>query len=123
VCRFKIVSTIPTDEKSLALLTQGDSWLRATNYSSLMPAKTDPKSFELLRVWVANRGQHVSLRADVWKDPAAWGLMLADLARHIANSYQQDAGLDRLKTLRVIKAALEAELKSPTDDPSGHVLT
>jgi len=84
-------------------------------------AKTDPKSFELLRVWVANKGQHVSLRAGVWKDPAAWGLMLADLARHVANSYQQDAGLDRLKTLQRIKAALDTELESPTDEPSGQI--
>src|SRR5271169_2648745 len=81
--------------------------------------RTDPKSFELLRVWVANKGQHVSLRAGVWKDPALWGLMLADLAWHVANSYQQDAGLDRLETLQRIRAALDAELASPTDEPSG----
>jgi hypothetical protein len=74
-------------------------------------AKTDPKSFEL-GVWVANKGQQVSLRAGVWKDPAAWGLMLADLARHVANSYQQDDGFDRLKTLQRIKIAFDAELAS-----------
>jgi hypothetical protein len=84
-------------------------------------AKKDPKSFELLRVWVANHGQHVSLRAGVWDDPAAWGLMLADLARHIANSYQEDEGLDRLQVLHRIKAALNAELASPTDEPSGEI--
>jgi len=47
--------------------------------------------------------------------------MLADLARHVANSYHQDAGLDRVKTLRRIKEALDAELGSPTDEPSGQV--
>ena len=84
-------------------------------------AKTDPRSFELLRVWVANKGQHVSLRAGVWKDPAAWGLMLADLARHVADSYQQVAGFDRLQTLQRIKAALDAEFGSPTNEPSGQI--
>lgn len=82
-------------------------------------AKHDPKSFELLRVWVANKGQHVSLRTGVWKDPAAWGVMLSDLMQHIANSYHQDQGLDRIKTLQRIKAGLDAELGSPTDRPSG----
>src|SRR5262249_5108300 len=82
-------------------------------------AKNDPNSFELLRVWVANRGQHVSLRVGVWNDPAAWGIMLADLARHVANSYEQDVGLDRLQTLQRIKAAFDAEMTSPTDTPSG----
>ena len=85
------------------------------------PAKHDPRSFELLRVWVANKGQHVSLRAGVWKDPAAWGVMLSDLMRHIANAYQQDQGLDLATTLQRIKAGLDAELSSPTDRPSGHI--
>jgi hypothetical protein len=84
-------------------------------------AREDPKAFELLRVWVANKGQHVSLRVDVWKDPAAWGIVLADLARHVANSYQQDTGHDRLGTLKRIRAALDAELGSPTDEPSGQI--
>jgi hypothetical protein len=84
-------------------------------------ARKDTKSFELLRVWVANKGQHVSLRSGVWNNPAAWGIMLADLAKHVANAYHQDAGLDRLKTLQQIKAALDAELASPTDEPSGQI--
>jgi len=49
------------------------------------------------------------------------GIMLADLARHVANAYQHDVGLDQLKTLRRIKAALDAELGSPTDEPSGQI--
>ena len=69
-------------------------------------AKKDRQAFELVRVWVANKGQHVSLRAGAWDDPAFYGIMLADLAGHIANAYEQDAGLDRLKTLQRIKASL-----------------
>ena len=82
-------------------------------------AKTDPKSFELLRVWVANKGQHVSLRVGVWSEPAAWGIMLADLAKHIVNSYEKDAALDRLKVLQRIKAAFDTELANATDEPTG----
>jgi hypothetical protein len=84
-------------------------------------AKIDEGSFELLRVWVANKAQHVSLRSAVWKDPAAWGIMLADLAKHVANSYEQEAGLDRARTLRRIKDAIDVELGSPTDEPSGQL--
>jgi len=83
--------------------------------------KQDPNSFELLRVWVANKGQHVTLRTEVWNDPAAWGLMLADLARHVANAYEQIDGLDRAKVLERIKAGFEAESGSPTHDHSGRV--
>ena len=84
-------------------------------------AKKDPESFELVRVWVAHKAQHVSLRSGVWSDPAAWGLMLADLARHVASSYQQSEGFDRLEALQRIKLAFELELMSPTDDPSGQI--
>jgi hypothetical protein len=82
-------------------------------------AKHDPKSFELLRVWIAEEGQHVSLRCGVWDDPAAWGLLLADLARHIVNTYEQTVTLDRPQILQRIKEAFDAELESPTDTPLG----
>lgn len=85
-------------------------------------ANDDPDSFEILRVWVAHKRQHVSLRTGVWKDAAAWGLMLADLARHIANAYEQEEGRDRLETLQRIKAGFDAELGSPTDTPTGKIL-
>lgn len=84
-------------------------------------ARKDPKSFELLRVWVANKGQHVSLRAGVWNDSAAWGIMLADLARHVANSYAQNSGIDPQKTLQRIRSAFDVELALPTDVPSGEM--
>jgi hypothetical protein len=82
-------------------------------------AKADLKSFELLRVWIANKGQHVSLRVGTWTDPAAWGIMLADLAKHIVNSYDQDMALEKRQTLLRIRAAFDAELMKPTDNPTG----
>lgn len=75
----------------------------------------DPESLEILRVWIANADQHVSLRGGVWQDPAAWGLMLADIARHVASSYREDMGFDRYQALKRIKAAFDIELASPTE--------
>ncbi len=85
-------------------------------------AKNDAKSFELLRVWIADKKQHVSLRSGVWKDPAAWGIMFADLSRHVANAFHQDAGLERAEALKRIVAGFNAEIGSPTDDPSGQIV-
>jgi hypothetical protein len=82
-------------------------------------AKRDSKSFELLRVWIAENNQHVSLRAGVWEDPAAWGIMLADLAGHVANTYEQSEGRNRAETLQRIKAGFDAEMSSPTDPEAG----
>lgn len=82
-------------------------------------AKRDPKSFELLRVWIAEKGQHVSLRTSVWSDPAAWGIMLVDLAHHIANAYQQTEGRDKVEVLKRLRAGLDAEFSKRTDTPTG----
>jgi uncharacterized protein DUF5076 len=85
-------------------------------------ALKDEKSFEIARVWVAQRAEHVSLQVGTWEDPVAWGIVLADLARHVAIGYEQDKGLDRKETLRRISTALIAELDSPTDNPTGTLL-
>lgn len=82
-------------------------------------ARQDPHSFELLRVWVANKSQHVSVRTGVWKDPAAWGIMLSDLMQHIANALEQCEGISRDKALERILAGFNAESGSPTDRPTG----
>ena len=82
-------------------------------------AKADRQSFEILRVWISNGTQHVSLRVGVWNNPQAWGIMLADLARHIANSFDGKTSVDRLRVLELIKQGLYAELEGPTDEPSG----
>jgi Domain of unknown function (DUF5076) len=58
-------------------------------------AVDDPTAFEVARVWVAHGAEHVTLRFDAWKNPAAWGIVLADLMRHLVNAYEQDMGLDR----------------------------
>jgi Domain of unknown function (DUF5076) len=85
-------------------------------------ALRDAKSYEIARVWVAEKGQHVSLLIGVWKDPVTWGIILADLARHVANGYEQDQKLDREETLRRIRASFQTELDSPTDNPTGNMV-
>lgn len=84
-------------------------------------AKTDAKSFELLRVWVAHQDQHISMRAGVWEDPAAWGVMLADLARHIANSFEKWEKRDPLEVLESIRAAFESDLQSSSTEVEGEI--
>ena len=61
----------------------------AAKHLEIPPAAArDKAAFEILRVWVAEQGQHVSLRSGAWEDPFAWGIVLADLARHIALAHK-----------------------------------
>ncbi|MHB1023011.1 MAG: DUF5076 domain-containing protein [Acidobacteriaceae bacterium] len=85
-------------------------------------AQRDKAAFELLRVWIAEEGQHVSLRAGVWDDPAAWGMMLADLARHIVNAHaQQNKKLNSDAFLQQLREGFDEELDNPTEDVEGDV--
>ncbi len=82
-------------------------------------AAQDTEAVEISRVWVSEGGLEVSLRLGVFEDPAAWGVLLADLARHVAHAHQQLDGSDAEQTLGLIRDALEAELADPTGAPTG----
>ena len=84
-------------------------------------AARDRSAVEIGRIWLAAGDQHVTLRPNVWEDPAAWGLLLADLAKHVANSYQQSEGRDFHETLTRIKAGFDAEWVHATDQPTGEL--
>ena len=81
-------------------------------------SSVDARSFELARLWVASGAQHVVLRTDVWSDPAAWGIVLAELARHVALAYQRKDGHDFEDALERLLAGFHTELNSPTDQPT-----
>ena len=85
-------------------------------------AEEDRNSYELIRVWAAKGTQHVSLNWSVWEeDPKTWATVLAHLAGHLVNAYEQEKGLDRKKIIRAIRAGFNAELDSPTQAPEGKV--
>ena len=85
-------------------------------------AKSDPRAVELVRVWAAHGQQHVAIQPEVWDDPATWGIMLVDLARHVANFYSQERGMDREEVLSRIRTLFEAEWGSPTSPVTGGVV-
>lgn len=76
--------------------------------------RTDSRAREVARIWVAHGDQHVTLDVSAWPDPAAWGLLLVDLANLVANAYADTQGLEASKVLERIHEAFEAEIASPT---------
>lgn len=84
-------------------------------------AARDPNGVEAVRVWIANGDVHFSLSTGLWKDPAAWGLVLVDLARHVARAYEQEREMPAVDAAARIRVAIDAEWDSPTNDPVGGV--
>jgi hypothetical protein len=83
-------------------------------------AAQDAQSFELLRVWVAQQAQQITLRAGVWKDPAAWGVMLADLARNIVTVHAEaDEDLDAEAFVAALLQGFDTEIESVLEEFGG----
>ncbi|GAC1452430.1 MAG: DUF5076 domain-containing protein [Isosphaeraceae bacterium] len=85
-------------------------------------AAQDVRAIELLRVWASKGKQHVSLATGLWDDPASWGIMLVDLARHVANAYSELKGMNRHEALVRVKEGFDVEWEEPTDQPTGQVM-
>lgn len=90
---------------------------RSKNKLEKPPVSRENGAVEILRVWGGlSLPQQYSLQT-VWDDPGAWGLMLADIARHAAKAYGAGGRTTEADALGRIKEILDAEWSSPTDDP------
>ena len=78
------------------------------------PDATEEGGHEVLRCFVVDGGLSVSLRRS-FDDPATWGTLLADLARHAARIYARETGVSEDEVLAAIQATFEAEWQRPTD--------
>jgi Domain of unknown function (DUF5076) len=80
-------------------------------------ANSNPQSVEVLRVWAApGQPQQLTLRT-TWKDSGAWGLLLADIARHAAKAYANE-GQNPTDVLARIRQLLDAEFSKSADSPT-----
>lgn len=72
-------------------------------------ALEDANSVEMLRVWIASRKLHCSMKVGMYKETSnvaeekAWGVILADVARHLARALEAGYGMDERLVLNEIK--------------------
>lgn len=69
---------------------------------------------ELLRAWIVDHGLHVSLQRG-FDDPAVWGVLLTDVARHVARIFETEGVCSQDEALDKIKETLDAEWDGSTD--------
>jgi hypothetical protein len=84
-------------------------------------ARSEANAKELIRAWAAHNGLHCSLSVDNWGESEciAWGVLLTDIAKHVANALHEQKGWDKDETIREIRRVFNAELDSPTAEPTG----
>ena len=78
------------------------------------PAALEQGGVEILRAVIVEGALHVSLRR-AFEDPEAWGMLIADVTRHVARIYANEKKLPEEETVARIRGMFEAEMDAPTD--------
>ncbi len=72
----------------------------------------DESSTTICEIQLSASGQTFKVMAGLWEDPAAWGILIADLIREVSEGYAKTNGGEVQAYLSRIKAGLDAELGS-----------
>jgi hypothetical protein len=78
------------------------------------PAALDQGGVEILRAVIVDGALHVSLRR-AFDDPDPWGMLIADVTRHIARIYATEGNLSQDQVIDRVRTIYDAELDNPTD--------
>lgn len=80
--------------------------------------QTNDQAAEILRLWTTPSGERVVLDVDPELDVGVWGIILVDLARHVARAYEvRGSGVGTDNFQRII-ASFASELREPTNTPT-----
>src|SRR5215510_13922030 len=78
------------------------------------PTALEQGGVEVLRAVIVDGALHVSLRR-AFDDPEAWGMLIADISRHVARIYASEDKFREEETLERIRAIYDAEMDAPSD--------
>jgi len=87
-------------------------------------AQRDENAIQMLSAWIAEQGLHCTLNVGMWDgighdEPKAWGILLADVIRHVSNAICESKGQAAEQTLLEIFDSLRNELNDPTSPAKG----
>jgi hypothetical protein len=78
------------------------------------PGALERGGVEVLRAAIVDGGLHVSLRR-AFDDPQAWGMLIADIARHAARIFATETTFTEDQAIERIRSMFDAEMDAPTD--------
>jgi hypothetical protein len=88
-------------------------------------ALRDNDAVEMLRVWIAERRMHCSIKVGMYRETTnipeekAWGIILADTARHVAHALESGYAINPEEALRKIRDSFFEEIDAPTSKATG----
>jgi hypothetical protein len=87
-------------------------------------ARRDKNSREMIRAWIAERKLQCVVNIGTWAtspidEYRAWGILLADVARHVSKALEEEDGRDPRETVLAIRDEFLGELDRPTSSHEG----
>ena len=91
-------------------------------------AQRDENAIQMLSAWIAEGGLHCAIKIGMWdamgrNEPRAFGILLADTIRHIANATHEEFGKEPSDTIAAILESLHEELGEPTSPARGEFVS
>ena len=78
------------------------------------PAAMEQGGVEVLRAVIIDGALHVSLRR-AFDDAEAWGMLIADVTRHIARIYANESVMTEAQVIERVRSIYDAEMDAPSD--------
>lgn len=79
----------------------------------------EPGSGEILRCWIIDSKLVCAIRPEAWEEIGTWGILLADVVRHIGDAVFKEKGVLPEQTVTRIYEILKREMKKPTSERTG----
>jgi len=79
---------------------------------------------ELIRAWIVDKDLHCSLNVGVFGDNEriVWGILLSDVARHVADAIEREKGIPAKESLAQIASSFDYEMRTPTAETKGNFI-
>src|SRR3954454_16628738 len=104
----------PVAEFSMSPMSTMDSDKPIFEALVIPPSALEQGGVEVLRAAIVDGGLHVSLRR-AFDDPEAWGMLIADVARHAARVFANETAMTEEQAVERIRSMFDAEMDAPTD--------
>jgi hypothetical protein len=78
------------------------------------PEAIENGGIEIVRAVIVEGELHISLRR-AFDEPESWGVLLADLTRHIGRMFAAESALTEDQALARVREVYESEMETPTD--------
>lgn len=70
----------------------------------------------ILHVSVVNGQNEIQLDPGIWEDPAAWGILISDIVKHLSIAIEQRGGGSAADNFERILEGLRAELSDKAEN-------